>query len=314
MTPFVGLIVEADGKVQVRRTSAVGRVETLGAPPADDPAWSYLLLSHLTDCLRVLDADFLEVDRMAGGGTRLRTITGDFQTELKVHTVPFAMAGFKQHAQKDPFIEMDLAWLAGLSMKPFTLTSPPIISGPTLRLACGASTVTWEGPTDYKLPSSPRESWLRAATSGDTATKLYLCEGGYYVAETPSARFVTAAHRFNIAAQPHTPKLLVQLPKKRLASALRSASSIAADSSSVLIHPMHGVTTKDTYSNIARFGLGAVDPFPPVSFQPRTAKLIGDVLDLIEAATVDVLELTPSLLRFEAKPWAIHVQTVGAGF
>lgn len=281
LSPFVALHLGEPDRLHVRRTGAVGLVETVDAPPPDADGWVYVAYNHLQDCLRFIESDEVAISVLGHGGVQLRTVNSPFETELRVHTVPAARSGFKRHTPGDPFTPLDPTWLNGLNVKSLTLVTPPLLEGQKLLLLTSSGMVTWATAFDAQLPTHPRESFLKAI-AGMTEGTLELTERGFFHAILGGVHIYTAGHQSKLmqaGALGHPDgELVVSLPAGRLVQALKSAVALAGQGAGVQISPKAGVTTRDSYANPARFSLGDVPPFPTLSVTAKTAALLADSL------------------------------------
>lgn len=294
LSPFVALHLGEADRVHVRRTGAIGYVETEDAPTAEDPGWTFVAFAHLQDCLRFIESDEVEIAVLPHGGVSLRAVASTFDTELRVHTVPRLRSGFKRHTPGASFLPLDASWLAGLNVKPFALSVPPILDGQRVILITASGAVVWTASYDPAVPSFPRESFLKAI-SGMTEGALELTENGFYHARLGAVHIYTAGHQTRMhtggALLGPAAEATVALPAGRLVQALKAATALAAQGASVQINPRTGVTTKDQYANPARFSLGDVEPFPGMAVSTKTAKLLADALEQTNDETVTLTQV-----------------------
>ena len=317
LSPFVALHLGESDRVHVWRTGAIGYMETDEAPSQGDPGWTFVAYGHLQDCLRVIESDEVEVTLLAHGGVQLRSVAGAFDTELRVHTVPRQRSGFKVHTPGDSFQVLDPSWLSGLNVKPFTLAVPPIVDGARVVLITTSGAVVWTSPFDPGIPSSPRESFLKAV-SGMGEGMLELTERGFFHARLGGLHIYTAGHQTPLLAGA---ALLgsaddgqVPLPASRLVQALKAACALAAQGTSIQVNPRTGVTTRDSYANPARFSLGEVEPFPPMSLSVKTAKLLADALEQTsdESAMLTTVLGQPDIFRLTRGSCEVSFKTIPA--
>lgn len=293
LSPFVALhLAEAD-RIHVRRTGAVGFVETLEAPPLEDPGWVFVSFSHLQDCLKVIETDEVEIMVLPHGGTLLRSAAGAYQTELQVHTVDRSRSGFKRHVAGQTFVTLDPSWIGGLNLKPFALSQAPVILQDTLLLPTHSGVLTWTLPYAPDLPSHPRESFLKAI-SGVEKCGMELTVNGFFRAQLDEVNLYIASHQAAIIPGPLQGPVEdgdVNLPASRLILALDKAAGHAAPGASVKISPRIGVSTKDTYGNPSTWSLGDTEPFPAISISPKAAQLLVDALGQAQGETISLVRI-----------------------
>lgn len=317
LSPFVALHLGEADRVHVRRTGAIGYVETDDAPPLADDGWTFVAFTHLQDCLRFIESDDVEIGVLPHGGVSLRAVASTFDTELRVHTVPRNRSGFKAHNPGAGYVTLDPAWLGGLNVKPFSLSTQPVLDGPKIILMTASGLLVWQATYDPGVPSYPRESFLKAV-SGMTEGTLELTENGFYHAHIGSMHIYTAGHQLRSLATGQLNGLAndeaVELPAGRLVQALKAATALAATGASVQINPRTGVTTKDQYSNPARFSLGDVQPFPGLAVSVKTAKFLADALEQPNDEQVSLAQVVgaPDIFRFTRGVCEATVRSVPA--
>lgn len=315
LSPFVALHLGEADRVHVRRTGAIGYIETDDAPPLSDEGWTFVAFAHLQDCLRVIESDDVEITVLGHGGVSLRAVAATFDTELRVHTVTRNRSGFKAHNPGAGYVTLDPAWLGGLNVKPFTLSVQPIVEGQRVIMMTASGALVWQTTYDPQVPSHPRESFLKAV-SGMTEGTLELTENGFYHAHLGAVHIYTAGHQRNsLAVGPLLAPAqgeVVELPAGRLVQALKSATALAAQGASVQINPRTGVTTKDPYSNPARFSLGDVQPFPGLAVSGKAAKFLADALEQTSDAGVALTGVSGAadLFRFTRGACEVTVRSV----
>lgn len=293
LSPFVALHLAEPDRIHVRRTGAVGFVETLEAPSLDDPGWVFVSFAHLQDCLRVIETDEIEILTLAHGGTLLRSASSDYQTELQVHTVDRSRSGFKRHTAGDIFQVLEPNWLGGLNVRPFTLAQAPTVIRETLILPTHSGTIAWTNTYAPGLPSHPRESFLKAVSSLDKCV-MELTVNGFYRAQLDEVNLFIASHQAVIAPGPLQGPVEdgdVELPAGRFILALDKAAGHAAPGASIKVSPRVGVSTKDIYSNPSTWSLGDTDPFPAITFSPKTARLLVDALGQAEGEKLTLVRI-----------------------
>lgn len=293
LSPFVALHLGEPDRIHVRRTGAVGFVETLEAPALDDTGWVFVSFSHLQDCLRVIETDEIEVMSLPHGGTLLRSASSDYQTELQVHTVDRSRSGFKRHTAGETFQALEPNWLGGLNVKPFTLSQAPTVVGDILTLPTHSGTITWTNTYAPGLPSHPRESFLKAV-SGLDKCPMELTVNGFYRAQLDEVNLYIASHQALAAPGPLLGPVEdgdVALPAGRLLLALDKAAGHAAPGASIKVSPRIGVHTRDIYSNPSTWSLGDTEPFPAITFSPKTAKLLVDALGQAEGESITLVRI-----------------------
>ena len=281
ITPYVALYLGQD-TCHVWRTGTIGFTVSSGfCPSLYDPEWVFVSYDHLQSCLKLLDTELVGIVKdPKTGGVVLFALDAPYDTELRVHTVSRAHAGFRTHNPGEPYLDVDSQWLRGLNTRALALVAPPCVQGNQLVLVTAQGFIAWELSQDAGLPSSPRESFLRAL-GGVENPEISLTTKGYYAVNLGSMRLYTGGHQTNVVAQVHTypGDSSVDLPAQRLLTSLVSAKSLAGDTAPIQVTPKSGVTTKDRYGLVSRFSLGAVQPFPGFSVSSKTADMLVSVLE-----------------------------------
>lgn len=294
--PYVGLHLGEPGKVHVRRTAPTGYVETDGAPSSSDTGWVFAGLPHLLECLKFIESEAVDVVKLTSGAVLLRSVNSPFESELRVHTVNRACSGFKVHDPGLAYKEIGVEWLRGLNIKQFTLAVPPSIEGTKLVLQTPSGTIFWETEIDPGLPSSPRDTFLRAL--GDLGDGIFtLTTNGYFAACFNEMTFVIAGHNYRYRApipNPEHSTRLATVPAGRLIYALKSASTLAAPGSPITLSPRGGVVTRNGYGQPVRFGIGDLPPFMPFDLFERTGKLLADALEQTQGDDISMFRLPSS--------------------
>lgn len=279
--PFVGLHLGEAGKVHIRRTAPTGYIETEDAPAADDPGWIFASLPHLQDCLRYMETESIDMLRMSGGHLVLRTVDTPYESELRVHVVGRTHSGHKYHIPGDVYRTTEVEWLRGLNIKPFTLAAPPIIQGTHVVLSTVNGTVVWDTEIDPDLPSSPRDTFLKAVSDVSSGA-FFLTERGYFAVVFNGMVFCIAGHQTRIShplPSVQGATKLTDIRATRLVTALRSAAGLAAQGAPITVTPRGGVVTRNAYGQPVRFGLGETSAFMPFDLYERTARTVADALD-----------------------------------
>jgi hypothetical protein len=280
LTPFVALHLQGEpGTMHIRRTGAVGYVESEDAPPMEDTGWSYVSFGHLKEGLKFIESDDVEIVILGNGGVQLRAVGANYETEIRVHTVDRARSAFKKHTPGACFISVEPTWLRGLNTKPFVLACPPVILEHELVLLTQVGVIRWATSYDAGLPSFPRESFLKAI-SGLQEGILELSESGYYRAVIDGLNVYTGGHRStfpgSIQGEPDTG---VELPANRLLLSLKNAAVHSSPTSQVNLSSKLGITAKDLYNLTSRWSMGDLPAFPTIGFSPKVAKLLTDALE-----------------------------------
>ena len=286
--PFVGLHLGVPGVVHLRRTSDRGFIETLDAPDEADPGWLFASLPNLKENLRVLETETVDLLKMTSGTLMLRSVNSVFDTELRVYTVAKHHSGFKQHFTGPVVQQADASWLKGLNVRPFSLVMPPVVQGTLLLLATTGGTLVWDTGVDPGLPSSPKDTFLRAL-AGVPSGPFLLTDLGFFVVQVDGLTFCISGHTATFPQQVPSrigAVKLTEIPAKRFGQALRAAGALAAEGAHVTLAPRHGVVTRNAYNQPVRFGLGELDPFLPFDLSQRSAKLLADVQDQTEGDQV----------------------------
>lgn len=293
ITPFVALHLGRCDNVHVRRTSAVGYVETVGAPPQGDSRWVYVSYQHVQDCLRFIDSEEVELSLLSNGGLVLKAANSPFETDLRVHTVDSSRSGFKRHDPGGSFKAIDPSWLGGFSVKPLNVSAPPVIAGNKLILVTPAGVVMVSlGQTD-PLPTNPRASFLKAI-SGVVEGVMDLSDNGFFRFSSDGVTVVTAGHQGHAAAS-LTQMLLspssgpaLRFPGPRIIHAMKAVAALAHPLALVQMSPRTGISSKDGFGNPCRFGLGDVPAFNSISMSNKTSQLIAEALGQIESEAVSL--------------------------
>ena len=311
LTPFVALHLGGLDHVHVYRSSAVGFVETEGAPDIQDPGWRFVLLSHLKDCLRVIDGDQVEVVVVQGGGVMVRSVNTEFDTELRVHTVARVHTGTTRHDPGAYLVEVDTGWLQGLDVRSLTLVAPPVLHENHLTLMTPSGIVQWGTSYDANLPASPRESFLKAVSAMPESGVIQFTKREFFDARVDGMHYCTAGHRAPVtyAMTAKTPQHSVPLPASRTIQALRQALTLAATGTPIQLSP-RGVTSRDLYGNPARFSLGDTEAFPALNLTAATAKMLTDTLGQTQGESVLVGSLEENWFRASRGACEVSFRTI----
>lgn len=295
LTPYVAVHLGEHGVCHVRRTSAIGYLETQGAPAASDPGWAYVGYAHIQECLKYIEGEEVRLSLASNGRVVMTSVDATFDTELHIHTVNRDHSAFRNHVPGEALTEVDPAWLRGLNVKNLPLTLPPVILGASIVLPTPYGVVAWETTYDPKVPSSPRASFLRAVSAHPDGVPITLTQRGYYRAVLEGGlEIYTGGHQSQnlpapLLGPPHPGG--ISLPANRTVQSLRFACGVAGPSASIHVSAKLGVTTRDDHGLPARFSLGDTPVFPTVVLSSKAAKLLVDSLeqDLAEEVTLQWL-------------------------
>ena len=288
--PFVGIHLGEPGKIHIRRTAPTGYIETEGAPSPEDPDWIFAHLPHLLDVLKYIESEAVDILRLTSGSLLLRSVNSAFESEMRVHTVSRSHSGFKVHDPGMSYRVTEVGWLQGLNIKPFVLAMPPIIHGSNILLVTHNGTVLWDTGTDPGLPSSPRDTFLRAL--GDVDQGVFtLTQNGYFAACFNDMTFAIAGHQTTFpGAVPSVTGAtrMAEVAAERLIYALKSSAALAPQGVPITLTPRGGIITRNQYGQPVRFGLGETGPFMPVDIFERSAKTIAAALDQTQGDMVTI--------------------------
>jgi hypothetical protein len=288
--PFVG--IHLGEQVHLRRTSDRGYIETLDAPPLDDPKWIYVSLPHLKESLRFIEGDQVDLIVMTSGVLMLRGVNSVFDTELRVYTVSKAHSGFKVHHPGPEVARIEPGWLCGLNVRPFTLSMSPVVEGDRLVLATQGGIIVWQTAFNPELTASPREAFLKALVN--STDPIILTKEGWFSTQSDGMATFVASHNAVFPLPIPTAEGAVRMTEistKRLIFALTSATRLAAPSSPITLAPRHGVIARNDFNQPIRFGLGELSPFVPLDLSQASAKTIADALSQAEGDEVTLYRL-----------------------
>ena len=310
LSPFIALHLQGLDHIHLHRTSAVGFVETVGAPDPQDPGWVFVSHNHLQDCLRCIESIDVEVVVLPHGGVLIRSVNSAFETELRVHTVERSRAAMRRHNPGPTFVPLAPEWLSGFDIRKFNLVTPPVVYQDKLLMRVSSGLIAWTSVYSPDVPSSPRESFLRAI-AGMTQGTLELTDLGFYRAVVDGMHICTASHRSDYPSKDMVLATVqaggVNLPGGRLVQALSSGLTMASTNSTILLSPKSGVTTRDDYGNPGRWSLGDVGAFDPVNLTLGTARMLVDALGQVsdEFAVLDRIGGCSDWFRLTRGPCAV---------
>lgn len=280
-SPYVALHLGMD-HIHVYRTGSISFAHTDGAPPLSDPKWVYVSHAHLSECLKCLDSDDVEVDTLVNGAVILKTANTTYMTELRVHTTRRENSGFKTHTPGDTYLSLDPKWLGGLDSRFIPTGSVPVVVKDHLLVSTSSGSLRWGLLSDPGVPSHPRLSFLRAVSNTDDAM-MELTRAGFYHTLVDGMHLYTASHQTTamvdaLGLGPAAPDVSVVLPAQRLVAAIRQAMAVAAEGVPLTFSAKAGILVRDSYGNSDRFSLGDTGAFRTFSVHQGPAKFMVEAL------------------------------------
>lgn len=307
-SPFVALRL-TDAKVY--RSSSFGFI--MSKEMLVDRNSAYVSIDHLTDCLRAMPEDKVELALDQTSAVLVKSIDSQFDSELRVHTMPaadVAKSGMKSHNLGNYTGTLKPEVFRGFNVRPFAVASPPLISGGKILLSCTNAIVMWQGPDALAgLKMHPRESFLRFISGG--IEEVSLTDTGYWGATNgPLVMFIsghnTSSNLHAAYNVPGTP--VAEFPAARLVAALGAAAKLTDNQKKVEIHPDKGVVARNSYGDAQTFGLGGQVGWSAFSLFGQAAKIIYDALSQTneEIAVLSKVEQSFPTMRLTRGPWEVN--------
>lgn len=314
--PYVAVQLTGDTP-SFYRVGNFGIIQSKSFTP--DAPTIYVSLNHLSDILKVVPEDSLEIYVNARKILCLDSLNPSFQSHFFAHTVSKEQTGMKAHLMGSARqVTLDPAVFTGLDVRPFQTyrVGEPLLENGRLMIPTQAAVIFWDNPLIPKtLQVSPRTSLLRII-SGYKLEELFISERGYWSAVSSSGLTACVSghtsgnsglfNEYSAAGEE-----LAVFPASQFMYGMDAASTLCGVTNKVEIDPKVGVVFKDHFGEPSSIGIGTYTTFHKFEIHGQSAKTIHDAFSQTTEDEIILTRVTAEptpIMRFRRGAFEVNVR------